>query len=397
MSGTWPAVLLGEVLTERQEIPSADALANRDTRIVAKIGFNDGKIQLRTGSETKTGMILVRPGDLLISGINAVKGAIAIYGEENTEPIAATIHYGAYQPNKDRVDVKYLWWLLRSGTFRDLLYMYVPGGIKTELKAKRLLPIPVPLPSLEEQQRIVAKIDSLAAKIEEARSIRLQATKQADAFMGTELGMTFRALAKRYPVYPLETLTSHIIDGPHLTPQYLPEGVTSIPFVTVKNMVSGRLKFDGMNYISEDDHRLFSMRCRAERGDVLYSKDGATRGCPCLVDTDREFSFFVSVALIKPLRHKIDSNYLVHLLRSSWIRDRMIDKSRGDMIPHIVLREIRAFPVPLPPISEQRQIVAELDTLQADVDTLKRLQAETATELDALLPSILDKAFKGEL
>jgi type I restriction enzyme S subunit len=45
----------------------------------------------------------------------------------------------------------------------------------------------------------------------------------------------------------------------------------------------------------------------------------------------------------------------------------------------------------------QRRIVAELDALQAEADALKRLQAETAVELDALRPAILDKAFKGEL
>jgi type I restriction enzyme S subunit len=49
------------------------------------------------------------------------------------------------------------------------------------------------------------------------------------------------------------------------------------------------------------------------------------------------------------------------------------------------------------PLTLQRRIVAELDALQAEVDALKRLQAETAAELDALLPSILDRAFKGEL
>ena len=55
------------------------------------------------------------------------------------------------------------------------------------------------------------------------------------------------------------------------------------------------------------------------------------------------------------------------------------------------------FKIPVPPLPEQRRIVAYLDNLQAKVDTLKRLQVETAAELDALLPSILDKAFKGEL
>ncbi len=147
MINSWPTVPLGEVLQERQEVPSSDALAGGEIRVLAKIGFDDGRIQLRSDSETRTGMILVKPGDLVISGINAAKGAIAVYGEENTEPIAATIHYGAYIANKERVDVKYLWWLLRSGTFRDLLLEHVPGGIKTELKAKRLLPIPVPPPS----------------------------------------------------------------------------------------------------------------------------------------------------------------------------------------------------------------------------------------------------------
>jgi type I restriction enzyme, S subunit len=59
--------------------------------------------------------------------------------------------------------------------------------------------------------------------------------------------------------------------------------------------------------------------------------------------------------------------------------------------------KLKALPIVLPSISEQRRMVDELDALQAEVDALKKLQAETAVELDALLPSILDKAFKGEL
>ena len=58
---------------------------------------------------------------------------------------------------------------------------------------------------------------------------------------------------------------------------------------------------------------------------------------------------------------------------------------------------LQRLKVPVPPLPEQRRIVAELDALQAEVDALKRLQAETAAELDALLPAILDRAFKGEL
>jgi type I restriction enzyme S subunit len=59
--------------------------------------------------------------------------------------------------------------------------------------------------------------------------------------------------------------------------------------------------------------------------------------------------------------------------------------------------DMRRVPVPVPPLPEQRRVVAYLDGLQAKVDALKRLQAETAAELDALLPSILDRAFRGDL
>src|SRR5581483_9030991 len=130
---------------------------------------------------TKTGMILVRPGDMLVSGINAAKGAIALYDADSSVPLAATIHYGAYETDQSRASSKFLWWLLRSNFFRDLLSRDVPGGIKTELKSKRLLSIPIPLPPLDEQRRIVARIEELAAKVEEARNTRELASGELSA------------------------------------------------------------------------------------------------------------------------------------------------------------------------------------------------------------------------
>lgn len=213
MSRHWPSVPLGEILTERQENPSAEDLLSGRVRIVAKIGFKDGRIQLHEDGGTKTKMILIRPGDLVISGINAGKGAIAVYGEENFDPIAATIHYGSYILNKDRVNVSYLWWLLRSQTFRDLLSEYVPGGIKTELKAKRLLPIPIPLPSLPEQERIISRIEEFKQKIEKALALHQAAVKEVEALIPATINSLLKRLKKEeitfkhffvtfYPIWP---------------------------------------------------------------------------------------------------------------------------------------------------------------------------------------------------
>ena len=75
----------------------------------------------------------------------------------------------------------------------------------------------------------------------------------------------------------------------------------------------------------------------------------------------------------------------------------MFSQVEGSAQPSLNASKVLATILPIPILSEQRRVVTYLDDLQAKVDVLKRLQTETAAELDALLPSILDKAFKGEL
>src|SRR5690554_1289197 len=133
MKSQWREVSLGCVLNERQEVPDPEDLLTGRIPIVNKIRFKDGTIELRRTGETRTRMILIRPGDLVISGINAYQGAIAVYDEREAEPIVATMHYSSYIPNRDEVVVKYLWWFLRSNEFRRTLEQQVPGGIKSEL------------------------------------------------------------------------------------------------------------------------------------------------------------------------------------------------------------------------------------------------------------------------
>ena len=108
MPKQWPQVALGEILTERNETPDPALVQAGDIPIISKIRFSDGGIEYRTDSETNTKMILIHPGDLVLSGINAMKGAIAIYAPETARKAAATIHYSTYQVNKERADIRYL-------------------------------------------------------------------------------------------------------------------------------------------------------------------------------------------------------------------------------------------------------------------------------------------------
>ncbi len=153
----------------------------------------------------------------------------------------------------------------------------------------------------------------------------------------------------------VESLSMKVADGVHKKPNYL---LTGIPFVTVRNLTAGTgVSFDNLNYVSAADHAEFCKRTNPERGDILISKDG-TLGVIRLVDTDRSFSIFVSVALVKPVTKEL-SRYLVTAFESPVVQRQMVPKGSG--LQHIHLEDLRADCIPLPPLFEQRRIVAEVD------------------------------------
>jgi len=92
---------------------------------------------------------------------------------------------------------------------------------------------------------------------------------------------------------------------------------------------------------------------------------------------------------------RLEPRYTQYWLRSLYYE--MREQSHGGAQPNWNGKMIKQIKIALPSLAEQRRIVAYLDGLQKKVDYLKTLQKKTATELDALLPSILDKAFEGEL
>lgn len=394
---TYPnTVALGDVVRHRKEFVTINDLAiYRRPRVqlhargvVLRDAVPGALIKTKQQQVCLAREFLVAEIDAKVGGFGMVPGSLA--------GAIVSSHYFLFELDESRLDSRFLDLYIRTPLFKE--QVEAQGSTNyAAIRPSDVLAYRIPLPSLPEQHRVIARVEELADRINEARALRDSSEEVATSLSRARLGEVFTGLARQYPIVNLETLCSDIVDGPHQTPNYLVPGAPGVPFVTVRNMVTGRLDLNTENRISETDHRLYTRRCAPSRGDVLYSKDGATRGQPCLVDTDAEFSFFVSVALIKPLRDQLDSGFLVHFLNSSWIRDRMAEKSRGDMIPHIVLREIRAFPLPHLPFPEQRRVAAVLDTFQAEMAKLRCAQAETVGELDALLPAILDRVFKGEL
>jgi len=135
----------------------------------------------------------------------------------------------------------------------------------------------------------------------------------------------------------------------------------------------------------------------AKANDVLLTHNASVGDVAIAPPNAGEFLLGTSVTYWRCNPEALDHRYLFYFMRSEYFQGQLqfiMKQTTRNQVS--VLKQVILW-ICFPPLPEQRRIVAELAALQAEVDALERLQAETAAELDALLPSILDKAFKGEL
>jgi type I restriction enzyme S subunit len=393
MSQSWPLAPLGRAIKQRTEFVRIDDLQEYKR---CRVQLHAKGIVLRdtvAGSQIKTKEQQVcRAGELLVAEIDAKVGGYGIL-PDGLDGAVVSSHYFLFEIDESLLDRRYLDYFVRTPAFAD--QVRARGSTNyAAIRPAHVLDYAIPLPPLDEQRRILARIEALAAKIEEARGLRQEAVIVTERLSPSILAGGYDHAARiGGGTQPLGDLCERITDGTHITPAYVSEG---IPFLSVKDITSGEIRFDDAKLISPDEHAALTARCKPERDDVLLTKVGTT-GFAKAIDVDREFSIFVSLALLKLNKERLLPKFAEYMLNSSRLRAYSAEGTRGVGNKNLVLKFIREFPMPGPPMSEQRRIVAYLDGLQAKVDALKRLQAETAAELDALLPSILDKAFKAYL
>lgn len=179
-----------------------------------------------------------------------------------------------------------------------------------------------------------------------------------------------------------------ITDGAHKTPTYVEKGV---PFISVKDFSGGRLDFSYTRFISPEEHAMLYKRCDPRRGDILIGRIG-TLGKAVLVNTDIEFSLFVSVGLIRFSQDLIVPAFFRLLLNSPHVESEF-DRIKIGGATHtnkLNLGDLHSIVIPLPPLAEQHRIVAKVDELMALCDQLETAQAERESRRDRLMVSSLN-------
>ena len=155
-------------------------------------------------------------------------------------------------------------------------------------------------------------------------------------------------------------------DGTHDTPKYVPVG---IPLVTSKNLASGTIDFETTKLISFEDAETINKRSTVHDGDILFAMIG-TIGNPVLVKKDREFCI-KNMALFKPInQNMINMEYFLMFLQNEQYV--MKKKASGGVQVFVSLKYLRNYLVPLPPLAEQKRIVAKLEEILHLCEKLKR-------------------------
>ncbi len=397
MSQAWPMVKLGELVVRAGEtvaILATERYSEVTVRLWGKGVVLRGEVQGQEIAASRR--FRVRAGQFVLSRIDARNGALGIV-PDSLDGAVVSNDFPAYNIVGTRLFTPFLGWMSRTRSFVDLCQAASEGTTnRVRLKEDRFLRMAIPLPALTEQRRIVAKVEELAAKIGESRHFRQAAHSEAAHVLSSTMLSIFSSPHDWSKVTLGEV--ADIVSGVTLG-RDLRGPTVEMPYLRVANVQDGHLDLTVMKTVSilesEKAKWLFAS------GDLLLTEGGDWDKLGRGTVWEGEIPDCIHQNHIFRLRVKpteFDPYFLSALIGSPYGKSYFQAASKQTTnLASINQRQLKAFPVYQPPISEQRRIVAYLDALQAKVDSLKALQAKTAAELDALLPSVLDKAFNGEL
>ncbi len=345
---------------------------------------------------------IIKTGDVVYNKLFAWKNSFAI-ADESVDGCIVSDKFPTYAADLSLVDLKFLGYYFRMPKIGQQAQDLSKGAAaisKLTLNPPQFWDLTIPLPPLEEQRRLVARIEALAVKIEEARGLRRLAVEETSKLLSSAR----RGLIGEEPTdkwVRLKTYVKEIENG--RSPDCEKRPATDDEWGVLK---VGAISF-GVFDPDENKALPLSIEPRPEYevhvGDFLMSRANTFElvgACvlvehtrPKLMLSDKNFRFIFREDA------PIDRRYLNHVLKSPALRDQIVRSASGTSptMKNISKEKVLDLLVPQHGLEEQRRIVAYLDGLQARVDALKALQAQTQAELDALLPSVLDKAFKGEL
>ncbi|MEG4304844.1 restriction endonuclease subunit S [Microcoleus sp. D3_18a_C4] len=190
----------------------------------------------------------------------------------------------------------------------------------------------------------------------------------------------------------LNQITTKLIDGSHNPPSKQEHG---LPMLSARNIENGKINFNDFRYIDEIAFETENNRTKVRPGDVLLTIVGAIGRATTVPENIEPFTLQRSVAVLSPIG--ITPEFLMYQLRSPRKQAELLDKAKGTAQKGIYLKKLGGIELLVPPLNEQRRIVAKIEALKARSQRVKEELETIAPLLDQFRQSVLAAAFRGDL
>jgi type I restriction enzyme S subunit len=273
---------------------------------------------------------------------------------------------------------------------------YITGAAQPKLNQKALNSIPIPVPLLPEQRRIVGILDEAFEGIAKAKANAEKNLQNACELFESHLQSVFTKRGEGWVEKhkSLADMCELIVDCEHKTAPTQEEG---IPSIRTPNIGKGRLLLDGVYRVSKKTYTEWTRRAVPSAGDLILARE-APAGNVAVIPENLPLCLGQRTVLIRPNREIFNSEFLVMLLLQPKMQRKLLDHSRGATVQHVNMKDIRALDVgAVPPLTTQRLIVEKVNNVSTENGRLISIYQQKLALLEALKKSLLHQAFSGQL
>ena len=320
---------------------------------------------------------MLKEDDLLMSLTGNV-GRVGLLQKELL-PAALNQRVACIRITFNDILLKYVFHFLNSDSFERDCIFNATGIAQKNMSTEWLKKYIIPVPSLSEQQSIVAELD----KINELISLKKAQLSDLDALAQSIFYDMFGDPVeneKGWEVKKLQEVCLKITDGTHNSPVNTDKG--DYMYVTAKNIKKDGIITDNITYVSADIHKIIYERCNPKYGDVLYIKDGVTTGIATINTLKEEFSLLSSVALLKP-NNNVINHYLKAVLNFPSQYASIRENMGGAAITRLTIVKIKTIRIPVPPLPLQQSFAARITAIEQQ----KQRISASIKDLETLLAS----------
>ena len=302
---------------------------------------------------------------------------------------------GVVPRNDNSLVIRYLYWWLKS--IADVIVAEGTGATVQGVKLPFVKSLPIPVPPLPEQQRIVGLLDEAFEGIATAKANAEKNLQNARALFESHLQSVFTLRGKGWMEKPLGELCERLHQGLNTAGEKVKFFDSGYPIIQTRNIHDGVVELDSkMKFMSEQDWQRYREKYRPQIGDVFFTNIG-TIGKTAIVTTDRDYLIHWNIFKLRPLLGEITPQFLRYRLERLTLSGYFEKLQKGGTVDFVTKKMISEALIVLPTIAEQKTIVAKLDSLREQTNRLAASYQQKLAAMEALKKSLLHQAFSGEL